>query len=259
MTLLLSRLPGLTLHLRFQTPQFFQNTPAPGLLRLPVSPALPFGQFPIVLPNDAVGLVVGRQERLAVGVALLPHQVENFIFEGAGLMLGLGDFGLDRLAFLPFEQALDLGKLGFQLGYLDLLNLLGDPCPPAKLSHQEMEQIRKRLENHESVRQRTSLRFYLIFAALALCALTLILDGYLHCCEHPYLNLSVNETEIALNESFDAMAYVQSYSHDAERLKLPTDLDTSTPGVKAAVYTLQSGYEQLTRVLLVHVKEKEHS
>ena len=51
-------------------------------------------------------------------------------------MLGLGDFGLDRLAFLPFEQALDLGKLGFQLGYLDLLNLLGDPCPPAKLSHQ---------------------------------------------------------------------------------------------------------------------------
>ncbi len=161
-------------------------------------------------------------------------------------------YAKNRYDFLQMQEirtALEEGLDEFQIGAM---------CH-AKLSHQEMEQIRKRLENHESVRQRTSLRFYLIFAALALCALTLILDGYLHCCEHPYLNLSVNETEIALNEPFDAMAYVQSYSHDAERLKLPTDLDTSTPGVKAAVYTLQSGYEQLTRVLLVHVKEKEHS
>lgn len=157
-----------------------------------------------------------------------------------------------RYNFLQMQEirtALCEGLDEYQIGAMCRMNL----------THEEMERIRKRIEKGEKVRHKTPLHYWLAVCALSLMAVILILDGYVRCADLAYLNLKQNEVELGLNEPFEPMKYVESTSSGADHLKLPYGIDTSLPGTQAAVYTLNQGNEEITRILLVKVKEDPSS
>ena len=125
------------------------------------------------------------------------------------------------------------------------------------LSDTDMEKIRLRLENGEKLRRRTDLKTVCAFTALIVLAAALITDGYVRASEHVYLELSRPYVTLAAGESFEPMKYVADYSEQAEAISLPSGIDTSVPGVQAAVYRLRSGKEEITRILLVTVEDSE--
>lgn len=49
------------------------------------------------------------------------------------------------------------------------------------------------------------------------------------------------------------MEYVAEYSASKGELILPSDLNTATPGIKAAVYVLRTPETEITRILNVEV------
>lgn len=129
----------------------------------------------------------------------------------------------------------------------------------AFLTPEEMESIRKRIENGEKVRERKSLKHCMGFLTAAVLCVCLIFDGYVHAKDNPYLNLKEDAVILKTGEAFEPMKYVASYSMDADRLRLPVNISTDEPGSKAAVYTLKKGREELTRILIVRVREDEEA
>ncbi len=61
---------------------------------------------------------------------------------------------------------------------------------------------------------------------------------------------------VEVGETFHPEYYLDSYSGRNGELFLPGEIDTSTPGVKAAVYRLKTEQTELTRILWVNVQKE---
>lgn len=124
-------------------------------------------------------------------------------------------------------------------------------------SDTDMEKIRLSLQKGGTAAQRSSIRTWCACGALLVLGAALITDGYIRASDPLYLNLSASEVTVEAGEEFEPMKYVASYCEKAEKLSLPSGLDTMTPGTHAAVYRLKAGQEEITRILLVNVEESE--
>lgn len=122
------------------------------------------------------------------------------------------------------------------------------------LTHEEMEEMRKAMEKGEFIKRKPVIRYWIMCAALLLLCGALIAQGYVLAGRQVYLDLSQNEVILEEGEPFEPMKYVSGYSMDADRLRLPVNIDTSVPGTQAAVYTLRKGKEELTRILRVTIR-----
>lgn len=128
-----------------------------------------------------------------------------------------------------------------------------------RLTHEEMEAVRRRIEKGEKVYVKPDLCYVLAAAALTVSGLTLGITGYMKADEHATLEMKQDTAVLHTGDTFDPMAYVSSYSADADRLILPEGIDTSAPGRKAAVYRLCRGNEEITRIVIVEIIDDEAS
>lgn len=124
-------------------------------------------------------------------------------------------------------------------------------------SDRDMEKIRLRLKNKEKNPSGMSVRTWCAGAALLVLGAALIISGYIRISERPDLSLSAAAVTLKAGEPFEPMKYVASCSQKAEKLSLPSGVDTLSPGTKAAVYRLKAGQEEITRILLVKVEAAE--
>lgn len=124
-------------------------------------------------------------------------------------------------------------------------------------SDRDMEKIRLSLQKGGTAAHRSSVRTWCACGALLILGVSLITDGYIRASDPLYLNLSASEVTVEAGEEFEPMKYVASYCEKAEKLSLPSGLDTMTPGTHAAVYRLKAGQEEITRILLVNVEESK--
>lgn len=124
------------------------------------------------------------------------------------------------------------------------------------LSDTEMEAIRLKLMRHETIQTGTGLGKICACAALIVLGAALITDGYIRAADHTSLTLTGPSAVLEQGESFEPMKYVASYSDNADSLSLPSGVDTSRPGVQAAVYRLKAGSEEITRILMITIEEK---
>ena len=129
-------------------------------------------------------------------------------------------------------------------------------CHP-DLSHEEMEAIRRRIEKGETVRIRRSPFWWIGSALLSGFMIFMMFEGYLAAGNNLYLNLKEETAVLEKGEVFEPMKYVSSYSMNADTLRVPSEIDTSHAGRQAAVYTLRKGREELTRILIVEIKEEQ--
>ena len=129
----------------------------------------------------------------------------------------------------------------------------------ASLSHQEMEALRLRIEKGEKVYEPLDMRYLLAAAALSVFGVTIAIFGYQRAGEYADLCMTKDTAVLHAGDVFEPMDYVASYSADADRLVLPQEIDTSVPGRKAAVYRLCRGNEEITRILIVDVREDQKS
>lgn len=129
-------------------------------------------------------------------------------------------------------------------------------CRP-DLSHEEMEAIRKRIEKGEIVRMKRSPLRWAADVLLAGFMIFMMFEGYFAAGNNLYLNLKEETAVLEKGDVFEPMKYVSSYSMNADTLRVPSQIDTSCAGRQAAVYTLRKGGEELTRILIVEIKEEE--
>ena len=168
-----------------------------------------------------------------------------------GLKRGLSEkqvriYAKHRYDFLQMEQL----RLGLEHG-LDPCRM--KPMRKSRLSHQQMENMRIRLERGEDVSV-FDIKYILACAALGIMAAALVLEGYLASKEHLYLDLKTDTVTLQAGMPFDAMGIVDSCSESAEKLKLPETVQTDMPSRQAAVYRLQDGSEEITRIVWVVIE-----
>lgn len=122
---------------------------------------------------------------------------------------------------------------------------------------EEMEKRRHRIEKGEKI-----CPFSLSRILLAVCFVLMLMSSVLIFLfssrqTQPYLHLTASEVTIPQGASFEPLEYVADYSSSKGELILPGNVDTSTPGVKAAVYVFRTPHTEITRILNVEVIAKE--
>ena len=121
------------------------------------------------------------------------------------------------------------------------------------LSHQEMNALRTAMEKGEIPYRPypwilTECVLAAVLAGLGAGSMRMVQD-------RPYLYLEKEQIRLKQGEAFDPSAYIRSVSNRRGKLILPVDLDTSSPGHKAAVYRLVSREGEIIRILYVDVAE----
>ena len=108
--------------------------------------------------------------------------------------------------------------------------------------------------------KKKEMRFWIASLLLSFAAACVFfVQAWFRVTRHPQLSLPEETVILAKGEPFDAMRYVHTDSSGEGTLILPEEIDTSSPGKKAAVYRLQYGKREIMRTLLVKVEEKAGS
>lgn len=122
---------------------------------------------------------------------------------------------------------------------------------------EEMQKLRKRIARGERIHEfsMTRIVFSILFVLLISGSITI---SFLTCRKtQPYLRLTKTEICIPQGGTFEPMEYVADYSSSKGELILPSDLNTASVGMKAAVYVLRTPETEITRILYVEVIRKE--
>lgn len=122
---------------------------------------------------------------------------------------------------------------------------------------EKMQKLRRRIEKGERIRTFSMARVMVTVAFLLLMIGAVSLSFATGKNMQPYLHLTREETTIPQGGRFEPMDYVAEYSASKGELILPSDLNTSSPGIIAAVYVLRTPQTEITRILNVEVIARE--
>lgn len=122
---------------------------------------------------------------------------------------------------------------------------------------EEMQKIRKRIEKGEKVRVFSLTRILMTVCFLLLTGSSVLVFFLTDHSTWPYLHLTRDEVTVPQGAVFEPMEYIADYSASGGELILPSDVSTSVPGMKAAVYVLRTPRTEITRILNVEVISKE--
>ena len=122
---------------------------------------------------------------------------------------------------------------------------------------EDMQEIRKRIEKGERVHVFSLTRILMTVCFLLLISSSVLVFFLMDHSVQPYLHLTRTEVTVPVGATFEPMEYIADYSASKGELILPADVNTSTPGMKAAVYVLRTPRTEITRILNVEVVSRE--
>ena len=131
------------------------------------------------------------------------------------------------------------------------------PMYQPAMEAEEMEKMRKRIEKGERIHVFSFSRILITVCFVLLMISSILVFLYTGKQTQPYLHLTASEVKIPQGATFEPLEYVADYSSARGELILPANVNTATPGMKAAVYVLRTPRTEITRILNVKVIAKE--